>query len=180
VAPEGVVQVTWSGENMFADQVRVYAKDAAFNTYQSAVYVEQSQGSLLMKMPAKPGDYEFRYVRGQSHLVRSPVVSVNASCPPDGQPQTSAEHSVSVTATCAKPGAGVEVSWSGPNKFADQIRLARRLAGWETYASATYVQADKEVAILDGPKDPGEYQARYIRGQTLLAVSDNFSVADNC
>ena len=147
------IQVTWSGPNNPQDYITVVEKGAAEGTYQNYTYTKKGS-PLSLQLPDAGGDFEIRYVTGQSN-------------------KTLARHSItlqSVSATLqvakqAKAGADIDVTWSGPNYPQDYITIVKKDAAQGTYTNYTYTKKGSPLK-LRMPDTAGEYEIRYVTGQS--------------
>jgi hypothetical protein len=167
-APAGsTVVVKWSGPNGPGDFVTVVRNGARPNDYLD--YRQTSDGRkpvnpVSIVLPAEPGAYEIRYVRGNPR-------SVLTSVPYEVTAITATLEGPAIVA----PGARFEVSWLGPNGGRDWVTIVASGAAVRTYGS--YVDArngraddksGRRVATLLAPKQPGRYEVRYVQQGTRV------------
>lgn len=155
------IQIKWSGPNNPQDYITVVEKGAAEGTYKNYTYTKKGS-PLALQLPDTDGDYEIRYVTGQSNktLARFPI----------------SLQSVSATlkfAEQAKAGAQIEIAWTGPDYAQDYITIVKKGAAQGTYTNYTYTKKGSPLK-LRMPDDGGAYEIRYVTGQsnkTLAASS---------
>ena len=176
-APAGsTITVKWSGPNGPGDFITVARKGAAPSDYFD--YRPTSDGRtpanpLSLRLPAEPGAYEIRYVRGNPRsvlgLVPYQVTAIAASI--DGPASVS-------------PGARFQVSWSGPNNSGDWVTIVE--AGAVPRAYGSYVDArtgtadsktGRSTTTLRAPDKPGRYELRYVQQGTLVIGTRAIAVA---
>jgi hypothetical protein len=164
------VTVKWSGPNGPGDFITVVRKGAAPAEYLD--YRRTSDGRapvnpVSIVMPAEPGAYEIRYVRGNPRSVLASVayevIATSASL--DGPASVA-------------PDARFEVAWSGPNNGGDFVTIVAAGAAQRAYGS--YVDArsgradsrtGRTVATLRAPSKPGRYELRYVqRGTQVIGM----------
>jgi hypothetical protein len=109
---------------------------------------------VSVRAPEAPGEYEIRYVRGQS---RSTLTSIKLSVG-------------GTSATVKGPGkaaAGseIKVQWTGPANEYDQIVIATPGAPENEWRSANFV-FQRSPATLKVPVELGRYELRYQTGQS--------------
>jgi hypothetical protein len=170
------VTVTWSGPNGRGDYITVVRKGSDASTYLD--YKSTSDGRapvnpVSIVLPAEPGAYEIRYVRGDPRAVVATVpyevTAVTASI----------EGPVSVT-----PGSRFEVAWSGPNNGGDWVTIVAADAPPRAYGSYVDARAGRPddktartTATLRAPDQPGRYELRYVQRGTVVIGARAIEVA---
>lgn len=163
VAPDAAVAgatipIEWEGPDYASDYISVSRLDQRNGQYETYTYTREGSPLELM-MPAEPGEYELRYTmrQGSEVLARVPI-TVSA-----------------VTATLSAPetvvaGAGVPVTWSGPDYQNDFISLSRPDDRDGRYETFTYTREGADLVVA-APLVPGTYELRYVQRQdsTVLA-----------
>jgi hypothetical protein len=165
-APAGAtITVTWSGPNGpgdFITVVRQGARPVDYLDYRETGNGRAPVNPVRLVLPAGPGAYEIRYVRGTPRTVLATVP----------YEVTTVTATVDGPASVA-PGARFEVAWQGPNGRGDWVTIVASGAAVRTYGS--YVDAlngridDKtrrRTATLLAPKEPGRYELRYVQQGT--------------
>ena len=123
-------------------------------------YSYTSSGSpSTLKAPDKPGDYELRYVLGQSKAI---LARTNVTLTPVS---AKVEAPSSVAA-----GAKFNVTWEGPNYGGDYITIAPAGSKDKDYKGYTYTSSGTP-ATLKAPAQPGKYEVRYILSQSKTALA---------
>ena len=107
-----------------------------------------------VRAPDEPGKYEMRYIMGQSKavLARAPITLTPVSA------------KVVVPAS-ASVGSNIKVDWQGPDYKGDYITIVPSGAGDNEYLSYAYTSHGNP-ASLKAPDKPGNYEVRYILGQS--------------
>jgi len=156
-APSGSgIKVRWTGPNNPGDYITVVAPTAGNADWKSYFYTDRAlpDGGVL-ELPIQPGNYEIRYVTGQSKeiLTRRPI-SVSAV-------------SAKLEAPAQAPaGSTVAVRWTGPNYPNDFITVVAPEAPKSAYTKYFYTgRGDQVAGQLELPILPGAYELRYVTGQ---------------
>jgi len=148
-----VVRFSWRGPDNAQDFITVVPAAAADKDYGAYVYTKAGNPAQLL-MPEEPGTYQLRYLTGQTYsvLARSPltVTPVDASV---AGPQTAEARSV------------VSVRWEGPDNPQDYVIIQPVGAQPSASGPYAYTQRGPELRITV-PEAPGEYEYRYLTGQT--------------
>jgi hypothetical protein len=161
------VTVKWSGPNGPGDFITVARKGAAPSDYLDYRLTSDGRTSAnpaSIVMPASPGSYEIRYVRGNPRSVLATVpyevTAIAASI--EGPP--------SVT-----PGSRFDVAWSGPNDRGDWVTIVEAGAAPRAYGSYVDARAGRadgktglSVATLLAPTKPGRYELRYVQQGSIV------------
>jgi hypothetical protein len=162
-APAGsTVTIQWSAPNGPGDYITIVRKGAGPSEYLD--YKRVSDGRTLVNpvsivLPAEPGAYEIRYVRGNPRAVLTALpYEVTA-----------------VTATIEGPatvasGARFEIAWSGPNNGGDWVTIVPAGAAPRAYASYVDARSGRaggrpgpSAATLLAPTQAGRYELRYVQ-----------------
>lgn len=156
------IVVSWQGPDAKHDYIDV--ADPKTGKYINYTYTRRGS-PLKLKIPAKPGDYEIRYILGQGKKV---LARRNIT--------VSAVEVEIQTAESATIGSSLVVNWIGPDAQHDYIDVAELKSG--RYINYSYTR-DGSPLMLQMPPDPGNYEIRYIMGQgkTVLATT-SISVED--
>jgi hypothetical protein len=161
-AAGATITVKWSGPNGAGDYITVVGKGAPPTQYLD--YKNTSEGRapvnpVSLVLPAEPGEYEIRYLRGTPR-------SVLASVPYEVSAVTATLEGPANVA----PGAKFDIAWTGPNNRRDWVTIVAVDAAPRAYAS--YVDAPvgrvdgetgRRVATLQAPAQPGRYELRYVQ-----------------
>ena len=152
--------VTWTGPGNELDFITLVPAGAPPKEY--AGYAYTSKGSPLeLTAPDRPGQYEVRYLTGQSYAtLASAKVEVT---PISGSLQGPAE---------APAGSTFAVRWEGPGNQHDYITVVAKGAREGESGNYAYTASGNPVSLL-APLDAGDYELRYATGQshTTLARS---------
>lgn len=153
----GWIEVTWTGPAADGDYVSVARPGQPPGASLGLVRVKDGN-PLRLRAPSDPGEHELRYVlaRGTRVLATAPVTIEAVAA------------SVEAPATVVA-GAEFAVAWTGPGYNEDFVSIARPNQPPGAYAVAR-VTRQGNPAKLKAPKEPGEYEVRYIlgRGPRLL------------
>ncbi|PTW56678.1 hypothetical protein C8N35_111141, partial [Breoghania corrubedonensis] len=140
------------------DYISVAEAGSDGGAYINYTYTEKGS-PLQLRMPAKPGDYEIRYILSQDNKILSST------------PVTVTPVEASVSAVGSAPGdSEITVTWSGPDEQRDYISVAEAGSDGGTYINYTYTEKGSPLT-LKLPDAPGDYEIRYILSQdnTILA-----------
>lgn len=148
-------EVAWSGPNSSNDTITM-AKTGA-PPKQTATYAYLIANPVKMTAPDEAGEYELRYVTGQSSIVLATrkIVVGGSSATIEAPSEIEA-------------GRELKVSWTGPGNSSDTIAAVNKSDGkrrvW-TYPALG------DPAVMTAPLEPGDYELRYVTGQsrTILA-----------
>lgn len=151
-------QVTWVGPDTEGDYVTIVEAGAPEGEYGAYSYTRRGSPAEL-RAPDIAGEYEVRYVTGQSEKVLAreaiTVETVTASF----------EAPAEVTA-----GESFQVSWEGPDNGGDYITVVPVGAPDDEYGDYAYTSRGSP-AELTAPETPGSYELRYITGQAGLVLT---------
>ncbi len=169
--PEEVVAgesftVEWSGPAHPDDYLTILPPDAEAGDWGDYVYVEGSGGSVAMRAPTKPGQWQVRYLSGQANATFA-----------------QADFTVTTaTATVEAPdkvpaGSMVEIDWNGPAAEGDYITIVSPDAAAGTWDEWAYVEPDGGPVSLRAPEKVGAWEARYLSGaDNATFATDRFQV----
>jgi len=158
VAAGTEIKLSWEGPDNKKDFITIVEADADPGKYGKYTYTRDGS-PLKLTAPDAAGDYEIRYLTGQS---RATLVSV---------PILVEAVSASLEAP-AEVGAGAEfkVHWEGPDNKKDFITVVETDADDRTYGNYTYTREGSPLKLL-APDEPGNYEIRYLTGQTQSTVA---------
>ncbi len=154
VVPGAKIPIQWQGPNNRGDYITIVTKGAPEGSYTK--YQNTNQGSpVRIQAPTEPGDYEVRYVVGQSkRILASLPLRVDAPA-------------VTLSVVGAVSAGGVvEVIFEGPGRFEDMIEIVPKGAGADTKAIRSTRASQGSPVKLFAPPSPGEYQLRYRHSDT--------------
>lgn len=152
------VKIQWTGPNNPHDFITVVKAGSPAGRYGD--YVNTSVGNPVeLRAPEQPGDYEIRYLSGQSSVtLASAKIAV-----------TSASATVKAPAT-AVAGSKFAVTWTGPNNPRDFINLVPK--GAREGASDAWAYTSRgNPAQMQAPLTPGEYELRYALGDSYATLA---------
>lgn len=160
------IPVEWTGPDGKGDFITIVAPQAPDHKYGNYAYTRKGPVATL-RMPDAPGDYELRYFlnSGRRVLARLPITVEAVSATLQAKPTVSAGSEVSVT-------------WTGPDNRNDFITMVP--AGTEGgrgsgsaytgYGNWSYTKKGSP-AKLRAPEEPGDYELRYIMGQSYSTLA---------
>lgn len=143
------VEISWEGPDTANDYISLAEQGTPDDDY--VAYTRTREGDpLTIRTPKTPGQYELRYLMGQSDRViaRKPLVVLPL------QARLRAPDSVAA-------GMGVKVSWIGPNGPDDFIAVAPPESAPTDYESRALSRAGTPATVF-APSTPGTYELRYV------------------
>lgn len=151
-------QVKWQGPNNPQDFITIVKAGAPDKQY--AHYEYTSKGNpVQLRAPDAPGEYEVRYLTGQSYAtVASTKITVGAVNASVQGP------------TEAVAGSTFSVSWKGPNNANDYIAIVPKGAMEGTTVHYEYTARGNPVKVL-APLQAGEYELWYATGQSHATLA---------
>ena len=158
VAAGAKFKVTWKGPNNSRDFVTIVKAGTPEKEYGTYGYTAAGT-TLELTAPDQAGDYEVRYLTGQSYATlggtKLAVTPINASLQ---GPAT------------AVAGSTFSVSWKGPNNPHDYITIIAPTAAEGTYGNYEYTARGNPVQVL-APLVAGNYEMRYSTGQSQATLA---------
>jgi len=143
------IEVEWTGPDNPGDYISVAERGTDDDSRVNRTFTDNGN-PLTLRTPETPGSYEFRYIMGQSdRAVARKTVSVLPLQARLRAPDTTAA------------GAGIEVSWIGPNGPDDFIAVAAPDADPTDYESRARSRAGTPASVF-APSRPGAYVLRYV------------------
>jgi hypothetical protein len=130
--------------------VPIAAPDKEYDKY---VYTKSGSPAELLA-PEVPGKYELRYLTGQTYaaLARKPIEVTAVTASISGPAQAEAQSVVTVR-------------WEGPGNPLDYVII--QPVGAQANASGPYAYTHRGPELrITVPKEPGDYEYRYLTGQT--------------
>ncbi len=151
-------KVQWSGPNNPRDFITIVKAGAAEKHYDAYAYTSAGNPAEL-HAPEQAGDYEVRYLTGQSYAtLASTKISVAGATATVKGPATAAA------------GSTFAVTWTGPNNQRDFINLVPKGAR-EGDSGAWAYTTKGNPAQMQAPLNPGEYELRYSLGQSYATLA---------
>ena len=151
------VTVTWKGPNAARDYVTIVAVGADEGSYNGYAYTADG-ATLEVKSPDAAGNYEIRYVSGQSDttLARRPITLTAPTILMEPQ-------------GVVRAGQPFTVEWLGPDNARDYLSIALVGSDDDAYISYAYTQRGSPASFT--APEGGTYELRYVSGQsdTVLA-----------
>lgn len=152
--------VNWAGPGNKGDFISIDKTGANDSTYGNYDYPQAAGKPVQIQVPDEPGDYLVRY-----HLAASYGVIGSA-------PLTVEAVTASLTAPAQAAARSVfTVNWKGPDNPGDYITIVAPTAKEGTYGSSNgYTQRGNPVR-LEAPREPGNYELRYLTGQSYRTLA---------
>ncbi len=150
----GELDVQWAGPNLKDDFITLVPAGAPEGEYGDYAYARRGSPARL-RAPDRPGDYELRYVVGQSRRTLASLPLKLAA----------AEVSLKVVGP-ATPGGVIEVSFQGPGRYQDLVELVPAGAAADAPALRSARASQGSPLKLFAPPSPGRYELRYRLGDT--------------
>ena len=152
------ISITWSGPDNRNDFITVVPDGAEAGSYLKYTYTRKGS-PLKVRMPDEPGQYELRYLTGQSNatLAGLPIAITEVTATLNALPAVSVD-------------APLQVAWTGPTNKNDYIAIAK--TGSPDSKQVVYVYTRKgSPAKFKAPKEPGQYELRYVMGQSKRVLA---------
>jgi len=150
------VKVKWTGPKQESDQIGIVPAGAPDNARLTTSMYVWGKSSVEVLTPEPTGEYEIRFVAGRSHqiLARRKLILTPVSATLDAP--------ASVVG-----GNQVPVQLTGPHNEADKIAIlpAGAPEGAKEGHYLAYTWGKKTLSVK-APEQPGEYEIRYLRGQS--------------
>jgi hypothetical protein len=159
VAAGAALDVTWTGPGYEADFISIDAADAPDRTYGNYANIAKG-GTVRIRAPDAAGDYRLRYHTGSSYKVlasrplRVDAVSASLSAPAE-----------------VAAGRVLEIQWKGPDNDGDFITLVPVNSPDHKYGSSNGYTRRGNPARLEAPRDVGDYELRYLTGQSYTTLA---------
>lgn len=154
-----VFKVKWQGPDSRSDYITIVEKDAPDKVFRNYAYTKKGNPAVITALD-KPGQYEIRYV---FHHSRKVLARANITVTP-----------VSASVQCraeVKAGSAFQVKWTGPDNRADYITIVPPDADRRKFLSYAYTKKGSPAKIT-APDEPGNYQIRYVTGQSRTILAD--------
>jgi Ca-activated chloride channel family protein len=158
VAAGSVLKVDWEGPDNARDYVTIVPAGAGDDEYLNYAWTASGTPAAI-QTPDQPGDYEARYITGQSRLIlaraRFTVTPVSATVKPPASVGAAADF---------------QVEWTGPNNPRDYVTIVPAGASENEYLSYAST-ASGSPATLRAPVESGEYEVRYVLDQSRSVLA---------
>jgi len=152
------IEVIWSGPGNEGDYITIVEAGTEEGSYGSFSYTSSGNPAKL-NASEKVGEYEIRYVTGQTNRTLASatveIVAVGASLQ---VPET------------VDAGAGLEIEWTGPDNEGDYITIVEAGAPEGTYDNYEYTNRGSPLSV-QAPDSPGEYEVRYLTGGNYTTLA---------
>jgi hypothetical protein len=150
--------VTWTGPNNDRDFITIVKAGTPDRQYGPYEYTRRGS-PLELRVPDQAGEYEVRYLTGQSYAtLGSAKITIT---PTTGSLQAPKE---------AVAGSTFEVAWKGPDNSHDYIALVEPGAREGASGNYAYTARGNPAKIL-APLKPGDYELRYSTGQSHATLA---------
>ena len=157
VALGAVLEVDWTGPDNQNDYIDIVERGFDKTNTQLSYRYTNSGNPAELKVPGEPGEYDVRYIMtsatGERILTRAPLSLTDVEVSLEFEPEL-------------RVGDVLEVEWTGPEGRLNYVDIVER-GFTKTNTQLTYAYAREDILELKLPKDPGEYDVRFI-----LAASD--------
>jgi hypothetical protein len=158
VAAGAKFNVSWEGPNNLRDFVTIVKAGAPAREYGPYAYTSKGK-TLELRAPDQPGEYELRYLTGQSYATlgaaKMTVTANTASL------QVPAE---------AVAGTTFEVNWKGPNNPHDYVTVVVPHATEGAHGNYEYTARGNPLKVR-APLAAGNYEVRYSTGQSHATLA---------
>lgn len=145
------------------DWITVVAPDAADNKYGDYHYTKQGSPGKL-RMPLEAGDYEIRFVQGNSKVLARKAITVTSALATISGPET------------AVSGEEILVEFSGPEAASgDWITVTSPDAPENKYNDYHYTKQGSP-ATIRMPLEAGEYELRFVQGNKKVIARQPITV----
>lgn len=149
------IKVKWTGPNNERDYVAIGNAERPYIIYEYT----RSANPVTLRVPDADGEYELRYILGNGDKV------IGKSKLTVGKVSGSVSAPAQVNA-----GATFGVKWQGPNNPQDFITIVKAGTPDHQYDVYEYTASGNPVQ-LRAPDDSGQYEVRYLTGQTNSTVA---------
>ncbi len=147
------IEVAWQGPDNKDGYITVVEAGAGDSQHGNFTYTNEGS-PLSLRVPDRAGDYELRYLSGQSNrALASRAITVEAV-------EASLDAPAQVDA-----GKAFAVDWQGPDHEGDYITIGPKDAPAKQNGAYAYT-TDGNPASLKAPESAGQYQLRYRTGQS--------------
>jgi hypothetical protein len=150
-------EVRFEGTGNPGDFLTVVPEGTPERKYEDYAYARG--GTVQLKAPEAPGDYEIRYLTAQEYrTLASRPLRVGAAA------------ATLAAAAEVRGGEHFLVEWTGVGNDGDYVTLVEPDAGPREYGHYAYVHTGNPVRIL-APLEPGEYELRYAMGASRKVLA---------
>ena len=148
-----MIRIEWQGPANKGDFITLVNKSAADNFYQRPAYVTRGKPTVEVLAPMVAGEMEIRYLAGSNRalLGRVPLTLMEARVglePP----------------SAALIGQTISIHWTGPQNHNDYLTIVPAGSPDNQRGTVTYTNQGSPASLM-APKEPGDYEIRYISGQ---------------
>lgn len=166
VAAGAGFDVQWTGPDNAQDFISMVEAGTPEGIYERYKYTNTGSPVTLLA-PDRPGAYELRYMMGLSPYRTLGRMAITV---------TGVGATVSMPAS-VPAGSAIDISWEGPDNPMDFITIVPAGAAAKQYDAYAYTSRGNP-AKLTAPEAPGDYEVRYLTGQTYDTIAAfQFSVS---
>lgn len=159
-APAGaLIEITWTGPDNPQDFITIVPAGTPEGKYEDYQYTRRGS-PMKLTVPDKAGDYEVRYLMGQSPYRSLATHALKV---------TSTEASISAPSEVLA-GAPIQFEWQGPDNAQDFITVVAANAPDQDYENYVYTRRGSPAELLS-PEDVGDYELRYLTGQSSTVLA---------
>jgi von Willebrand factor type A domain len=163
-APDAVTagsrfDVAWTGPANQGDFISIDARAAPDRSYGFYAYTAPDKPASL-RAPDEAGDYQLRYHTAQTYqaIAVRPIAVEPAAATVNAPAEVVA-------------GSVFEVTWTGPDNEGDFVTLVEPSAPDRGYGSSNGYTRRGNPLRLEAPAQPGDYQLRYLTGQSYASLA---------
>jgi len=153
-----LIQFEWQGPDNEQDFITVVPVGAPDQDYGHYVYTKRGNPLELLS-PEEPGEFELRYLTGQSNVVLARTAF-----------KTTPVHASIKGPDSAEALSTVLVTWEGPGNPQDFVIIQRVGAEVSAIGNYAYTHRGPELRIT-APAEPGDYEYRYVTGQSKRVLA---------
>ena len=158
-APAGkTIDIQWEGPDNKGDYLTVVTPDTPDHKHGKYVYTRHGSPGKL-QIPDQPGVYELRYISAQSQiaLARRPI--------------TATEVTAKLNALNVVPAKqAIRLEWQGPDNQGDYLTVVTPDTPDNKHGAYVYTK-NGDPAKLKMPEQPGQYELRYVMGQSRSVLA---------
>ncbi|MEO4042778.1 VWA domain-containing protein [Hoeflea sp. CAU 1731] len=150
------IAVNWTGPDGDGDYVGIGDETGKYIRNSSYRYTANSGGSVVLKLPERPGDYSIVYVTKPGETLAFVPISVEPV-------------SATLDAPDSVPAASeFIVAWTGPDNNGDYVAIGNVAGARIPYSSYGYTAQYPDGVPLKAPEKPGDYSVVYVTGDTVV------------
>lgn len=156
------IPVEFTGPADSGDFITITKPAAGAQSYSSYAYTRNGSPGEI-KMPLKPGEYELRFVQGNTKVLARRAINVTAAVATLTAPAS------------ASIGESIKVDFTGPTESGSFITVTAPDAREADYGDYAYTKTGSPAA-LRMPEVAGEYEIRYVQGNKKILARQPIQV----